>query len=106
MPLMLAIATGVIIYGAFMYERFRMLNDIDKNEKVDKNNHELPISYKARKDALSTLVSISATVIYLYLGFFKGLWHPGWIVFLVVPISVALYDVIFGGRTTEDKEDE
>ena len=33
------------------------------------------------------LVAILATAIYLILGFGFGLWHPGWIVFLAIPIS-------------------
>lgn len=103
---MIAAATGVVIYAGFMNERFRMLNNIDKNDKYDKDNNQLPISYKARKDALTSVVSMSVTVIYLYLGFIKGLWHPGWLVFLLVPIATSLYDVIFGGRITEDKEED
>lgn len=100
----LAVATGFVICGGFLSERFRMLNNIDKNEKVDKDNKNLPISYKARKDAMSSLVSISATVIFLYLGFFKGLWHPGWIIYLTIPISVSLFDVIFGGKIDNEED--
>ena len=30
---------------------------------------------------------VSATVIYLILGFFFHLWHPGWLIFLFIPFA-------------------
>ena len=99
-------ATGSVIYGAFINERFRMLNGIDKNEKISGEDKAVPVAYKQRKEAISKVISISATVIYLYLGFFKGLWHPGWIIFLLIPVANALYDVFVGGRIIDEDEDE
>ena len=32
------------------------------------------------------------TVLYLVLGFVFGLWHPGWLVFLTVPIHYMHFD--------------
>ena len=32
---------------------------------------------------------VSVTLLYLVLGFFFGLWHPGWLVFLLVPYAGA-----------------
>ncbi|WP_206214115.1 helix-turn-helix domain-containing protein [Adlercreutzia sp. ZJ154] len=49
-------------------------------------------------------------VIYLFLGFFCGLWHPGWIVFLTIPfyywvVSLILHDPNYKAthQTTQDK---
>jgi len=30
--------------------------------------------------------SVAVTVVYLIMGFFGRLWHPGWLVFLTIPI--------------------
>ena len=30
---------------------------------------------------------VTVTLIYLVLGFFFGLWHPGWLVFLAIPLG-------------------
>ena len=30
---------------------------------------------------------IAVALIYLVLGFFFGLWHPGWLVFLAIPLG-------------------
>ena len=32
---------------------------------------------------------IMVTLIYLILGFFFHLWHPGWLVFLAIPLGAA-----------------
>jgi hypothetical protein len=42
------------------------------------------------------LVALVATIIYLILGFFLTLWHPGWIIFLAIPISRIIYGMISG----------
>jgi transcriptional regulator with XRE-family HTH domain len=31
-------------------------------------------------------IAIVATIIFFCLGFFWGLWHPGWLVFLLIPV--------------------
>lgn len=31
---------------------------------------------------------IMVTIIYLLLGFGMGWWHPGWIIFLLIPLGV------------------
>ena len=33
---------------------------------------------------------VLVTIIYLVLGFIYGLWHPGWLVFLTIPLWAAL----------------
>jgi transcriptional regulator with XRE-family HTH domain len=40
---------------------------------------------------------ILVTIIYLFLGFVFGLWHPAWLLFVTIPLyySVAAY---YGGR--------
>lgn len=30
--------------------------------------------------------AVLAVIVFLCLGFFLGMWHPGWIVFLTIPI--------------------
>lgn len=37
-------------------------------------------------------IMMVTTAVYLYLGFFRGLWHPGWIVFLVGAALARLAD--------------
>lgn len=39
-------------------------------------------------------ISMAATIIYLLLGFLGGLWHPGWIVFLSIPLYYGLINFL------------
>ena len=39
-------------------------------------------------------------MIYLLLGIFKSLWHPGWLLFLTVPVYYAIVGFI---RTRKEK---
>jgi len=57
-----------------------------------------------RSSRISFLVSAiysSATIIFLLIGFIWGLWHPGWIVFLIPPIVVRLL-AQFMSKSAED----
>lgn len=40
-------------------------------------------------------IAILCTIIFFCLGFFGGYWHPGWIVFLLIPIWDGLIRAIF-----------
>ena len=50
-----------------------------------------PQRNQSRKERLSRLlqqlpVGVIVTLIYLYLGFVQGAWHPWWILFLIIPV--------------------
>jgi hypothetical protein len=47
------------------------------------------------------LVAIVATIAYMVMGFFFSLWHPGWIVFLAIPIARIVYGMISGENKKE-----
>ena len=36
-------------------------------------------------------IPILATLAYLLMGFVWGLWHPGWLVFLIIPIWYTIF---------------
>lgn len=40
------------------------------------------------------MIMLAATAIFLVLGFLKGLWHPGWIVFPVGGIVCGAVNVV------------
>jgi hypothetical protein len=46
---------------------------------------------------LPGLVALLATIAYMIMGFVYDLWHPGWIVFLAIPIS-GVISGMFGGK--------
>jgi hypothetical protein len=50
------------------------------------------------------LVALLAILSYMVMGFFYSLWHPGWIVFLAIPISRVICNMFTGEG--ESKPDE
>jgi len=55
--------------------------------REDRFDRELFPGAPAKKDEdddpISGAIMLGATAIYLVLGFTRGLWHPGWVVFLI-----------------------
>ncbi len=82
----------IIIKSGFMFERFYMYNK--KNDTVDES---LSVPEKnrqtKRKDTIVTITALSCTAIYLFISFVYGLWHPGWIIFLLIPITFAIAEL-------------
>ena len=59
-----------------------------------------------RKDAsgkISGIVSLLCVAAYMLMGFVWGLWHPGWIIFLAIPISGVIVK-IFTGKDGSESE--
>lgn len=50
---------------------------------------------------LSGLIPILVTITYLILGGVFNLWHPGWIVFLFIPVLLSLIDAIYFKRPND-----
>lgn len=61
------IATGLFVYFGMQSERY-------DNKQEEKEKQENPVT---------TVIFLAALVIFLLLGFWKNLWHPGWMIFLV-----------------------
>ena len=59
----------------------------DPNEKKDEANSDKK-DYKLLK---RVPIPIVAALIYLLIGFIWGLWHPGWLVFLIIPIWYTVF---------------
>jgi transcriptional regulator with XRE-family HTH domain len=92
----LLIASGVLlmIKAGFLFEKFNSLNK-DYLERKNEESYTGPDGpRKKQKEAVNTIVSVSCTIIYLYLGFFHMLWHPGWLIFMIIPVFNGIYDLI------------
>lgn len=100
-----SIAAGVLlcVKAGFMFERFNLLNKEYLGEDVEEIETPTSSLAKKRKDAFGTIVSLTCVVVYLFISFVFGLWHPGWLVFLLIPIAYALYEVYEIRQSTRDK---
>ena len=54
------------------------------------------------KNAIPAIVSIICVVSYLYLGFFLGLWHPGWLIFFAIPVVQIIVGLFAGKSEPQD----
>lgn len=71
-------------------------NENDRQEKKDKRftfevNGE---KWYNRKNPNTFPYPVVATIAFLLLGFIWGLWHPGWMVFLTIPIYYGIVNAI------------
>ena len=48
--------------------------------------HKARKEEKARRRKIDAMFPLMITTLYLVLGFVFGLWHPGWLVFLTIPL--------------------
>ena len=69
---LVAIAVGLFVYFGLKNRRFnRELFPEKKDQTFGPEGH----------DPLWGAVMLAVTCVYLFLGFAKGLWHPGWLIF-------------------------
>ena len=45
-----------------------------------------------RKRKTDAAWPVTVTALYLILGFFFDLWHPGWLIFLTIPLQYLQFD--------------
>lgn len=84
--LMIAAAVGLFVYFGIKEGQYKDL--LRQAGGVSQNGEE-------EKNPYHAVIMLTATVIYLYLGFFQDLWHPGWIVFPAGTALCGLADVFY-----------
>jgi MFS family permease len=65
----IAFATAIFVYFGVRTEHYEKILDIKKKDEDD--------------NPFTGLIFLIAVIIYLFLGFTRNLWHPGWIIFIV-----------------------
>lgn len=107
MMLIVAIATGILIINSYMKPVCLKNNKIvvvgddyeDDDDWEGDENHKKNAGKRQEKSSVQIGVSgavwLSALIGYLCLGFEKGLWHPGWIIFIVAIVVDKIIGVIF-----------
>ncbi len=69
-----------------------------KGEKVDVADGRVFVNdreYDYKKEArYRAPIAIIITMIYLFMGAFLNLWHPGWLIFLLIPILESLVTAV------------
>lgn len=55
---------------------------------------DLAMKNKDITGSIIGLIAIGATGAFLILGFVFGKWHPGWLVFLAIPLAGIIFDIL------------
>lgn len=69
----------------------------DGGERQEGNNIHLNFNFKdrRRKYLKDIPIGVIVTFIYIMIGSVFGLWHPGWILFVAIPVIHSLLNVIY-----------
>lgn len=76
--------------------RMGMTKVSEYNKMVQREQH--PTQTEKIAGTVSGVIMMSATVVFLLLGFLGGYWHPGWIVFPVGGIICGIIHTIFNAK--------
>lgn len=90
---LLAVLTGGIVWFGMQHTKYHV-DEYNKQGVRDKSR----ASRSKLKDAICGAVMMTATAIFLVLGFVCGWWHPGWVVFPVGGIICGIIDAIFKAK--------
>lgn len=86
---LIAIAVGLFVYFGLKNRRFnRELFPDQKDRAVGKDDDDL----------ISKAIKLGAVCLYLFLGFTKDLWHPGWIIFPAAAVVCLLVNIFWPHR--------
>lgn len=90
----IGIGVGMFIYAGIQddsyksyFKQERMVAYLDEYEIQTMNGQSRVIP---ESSALESAFWMLVVGIYLYLGFVKGLWHPGWIIFIFASALIAI----------------
>lgn len=77
-----------------------LLNEDNKNDELEVDEPEVVDVEENTKTSIKfvlgikSIIPITIAVIYIIIGSLWGLWHPGWILFLLIPVIESLLDSI------------
>lgn len=92
----LIIAVPIIIMSGTMWGNFQKEYSLPQDEEAVSKN------VKNLEDVVTSVIMLSATALFLLLGFLKGLWHPSWVVFPIGGIACGISSVIIRGLRNKE----
>ena len=83
-----AVAVGIFVYFGVREDSYQ--------EQLRTTLGQAP--EREERSPYHKVIMLVTTAVYLYLGFFHGLWHPGWIIFLLGVAVSHLADLLVPRR--------
>lgn len=93
--MILCIATGV---GLLVYNQRSKPRYIRADESMVEDFKEWKVSKENRaalSNTIQSIIYIGSVPLYLFLGIFLGMWHPGWLIFLLAPLLGQIVRLVF-----------
>ena len=90
--IIIAIATGMIIYSSIIYGK----NESEVKEKEKKKNEV--------SKAVTDIIDLIGVVVYFLVSFSTGAWHITWIIFLIIGVCNSIVRLIFGLKKCESDD--
>lgn len=91
--LTVAVSTGGLTYFGIQKTKFEVS---EYNAAMGKELHPSPRN--KLKNAVSGIIMLTATAVFLVLGFVWNLWHPAWVIFPVGGIINSIIGLIFNAK--------
>lgn len=90
---MVALATGLIIYNSMTKVKFNKMDDtvVEEFKEWKYSNTQEYRTFRAIKSAISSIT----VVVYLLVSFLTGAWHITWIIFLISSAIVSIVKAAF-----------
>lgn len=87
-----AAATMLLVYNAASKPKYEKTEDtiVEDFKEFTSNKRKS----EAVRKSLYSLVPILTVIIYLILGFAFDFWHPGWMIFLLVPVFIQIIRLV------------
>lgn len=89
------IAISIVILGGIMWDNFSKSFNIPTED-------QLPEKYEQLHGSVCGIIMLSATAVYLVLGFVFNLWHPGWVIYPIAGVLCALSNAVIGLVSKKD----
>ena len=94
MLLIVAFAVNLIIYAGCIMSGYHQVLEIgDYTPSKKRGNKAIEVA--------ASIVWPLVTMVYLYIGFVHGLWHPGWIIFPITGVIFGAFSAIVEGVSRE-----
>lgn len=91
--LIIAVSVGGLVYFGIQKTKFEVA---EYNATTNKEQH--PTQREKLKNAVCSAIMLTATAVFLLIGFIWKLWHPGWVVFPVGGIICGIVSAILNAK--------
>ena len=96
MLLFTAAATGMLVYCSSMYPEYKKKDDTVVEEFKEWRSGNA--GQKERKSTISSIIWLTATILYFLISFATGAWFITWLIWLIAPCVQMIVNLMIDGQ--------